>query len=176
MPTAIERPCPSEPVEASIPGTRRRKESRLIQVLARTPLSPKQQLVVVRVAERAFVLGVSPERIEKVCEMSDPREVIALSRQEGFDVELERQKSRFASEPPPAAPDGNGSDEELEPYRHEIERLKSLVGGWRASTAHRVAAPAPGEGASRESLNRDGGNGSKEPDARGSGRLRELEN
>lgn len=43
----------------------------LLEVVARTPVSPKQSVVVVRVARRFLLLGVSPDRLTTLCILDD---------------------------------------------------------------------------------------------------------
>jgi flagellar biogenesis protein FliO len=52
--------------------------SRAIEVLSRSPLSPKQQVVLLRVGRRLVVVGDTGGQMNALCEISDPDEVAAL--------------------------------------------------------------------------------------------------
>jgi flagellar biosynthetic protein FliO len=52
--------------------------SRAIEVLARTPISPKQKIVVVRVGRRILVVGEGGQTLTTLCEIADPDEVAVL--------------------------------------------------------------------------------------------------
>ncbi len=61
-----------------LPHQRLLTGSGAIEVVARTGLSSKQQLVLVKVGRRLVLLGVSAERINPLSEVVDPDEVAAL--------------------------------------------------------------------------------------------------
>ena len=50
----------------------------LLEVLARTPVGPKQSVVLLRVAGRVLVVGVGPESLNTLSEISDAAEVEKL--------------------------------------------------------------------------------------------------
>ena len=60
---------------------RRADGGRFVEVLSRTMITSKQQVILLRVGERALLLGVSPERFDKLIEFEEPQEIIALSGQ-----------------------------------------------------------------------------------------------
>ncbi|MEE8142635.1 MAG: flagellar biosynthetic protein FliO [Planctomycetota bacterium] len=107
-----------------MPGASSARSSQLIEVVARSSLTPKHQLLVVRVAERAMVIGISPEGITRVAEMNDPREVMQTSATPSFENQLAREKASYPL---------SQKREERSPalYGKEIDRLKSMVANWR---------------------------------------------
>jgi len=77
----------------------------LVQVVSRTVVGPRQSVVLLRVGKRAVLVGVSPDRMDRVCEIEDAEEVAALlaqapsSRTRGpFTTWLDREAQQFASE------------------------------------------------------------------------------
>ncbi len=52
--------------------------SRAVQVLSRSSLSPKQQVVLVRVGRRVLVVGDNGQQLSSLAEIADPDEVAAL--------------------------------------------------------------------------------------------------
>ena len=76
-----------------------------MRIVARAGLSQRQSLVLVQVGRRLVVVGVSPGRVERVCDISDPQEVAELTghRQAGrpndragFDKMLHRAEEEFS--------------------------------------------------------------------------------
>ena len=55
-----------------------RRATRAVEVLARAPISPKQQIMLIRVGRRVLVVGDSGVQMNSLCEVSDPDEVAAL--------------------------------------------------------------------------------------------------
>ena len=49
-----------------------------VEVVARTPVSPKQNLMLVKLGQRLILVGVSPERMEALATVEDPHEVALL--------------------------------------------------------------------------------------------------
>ena len=88
------------------------RPSSAIQVLSRNVISPKQQLLVVRVGRRLVVVGDSGQQMNTLCEITDPEEMSALLGQiqeekretmmNGFGSLFGRAGSDFekADEPP----------------------------------------------------------------------------
>jgi len=60
-----------------IPGARVRP-TQVVQVVARSPIAPRQQVVLLRVGKRVVVVGDSGTTLSTLCEISDPDEVAAL--------------------------------------------------------------------------------------------------
>ncbi len=83
-----------------------------LKVVARTGLSPKHSLALVRVGRRYVLVGMAGDHVSPVCEMTDPQEVAELTAQVG------------------KAPRGGRDFEEL--FLHEVsdhrkERQSTLV-------------------------------------------------
>jgi flagellar biogenesis protein FliO len=60
------------------PTAQSRGSNRAVEVLSRSPLSPKQQIMLIRVGRRLVVVGDSGAQMNPLCEISDPDEVAAL--------------------------------------------------------------------------------------------------
>lgn len=60
------------------PAAAGRGRSRAVEVLSRSPLSPKQQVMLLRVGQRLLVVGDSGSQMNALCEITDPDEVAAL--------------------------------------------------------------------------------------------------
>lgn len=71
----------------------RAPDNRVIQVVARTAISPKQGLALVRLGQRFVLVGTSAERMDTLTDVSDPAEVADLLMQLG--VESRRSKGQF---------------------------------------------------------------------------------
>lgn len=113
---------------------------RLVEVVARTALTPRHQLVVVRVSERVLVLGVSPDRIATLAELTDPRDAMRAGRGAAFSERLlhaENGGTDVADLADAADPYAEAAESTLEPYRREIERLKTMVGNWRLAASRK---------------------------------------
>ena len=55
-----------------------RSSSRAVEVLSRSVLAPKQQVMLLRVGRRLIVVGDSGSQMNSLCEIADPDEVAAL--------------------------------------------------------------------------------------------------
>jgi len=60
------------------PGAAGRGASRAIEVLSRSPLSPKQQVLLIRVGRRLVVVGDTGSQMNALCEITDPDEIASL--------------------------------------------------------------------------------------------------
>jgi flagellar biogenesis protein FliO len=74
----------------------------LVRVMSRTVLGPRQALVLIHVGQRVILVGVSPDRIDRVCEFADAEEVAALTLRAsadasrgGFSAWLDREAAQF---------------------------------------------------------------------------------
>jgi|CXWL01.1.fsa_nt_gi flagellar biogenesis protein FliO len=74
----------------------------LVRVMGRTVVGPRQSLVLLRVGQRVVLVGVSPDRIDRVCEIADAEEVTALAVQAStgqsrneFSAWLDREAAEF---------------------------------------------------------------------------------
>jgi flagellar biogenesis protein FliO len=96
------------------PSVAGRSPSRLVEVLARSMLTPKQHVVLIRVGRRLIVVGDSGTQMTTLCEIADPDEVASLVGQlrdekitaaSGFGSLFGRFSRRFdASEEPDNPP------------------------------------------------------------------------
>lgn len=111
--------------------------SGLLEVLARAPLAPKQSVVLVRVAGKVLVLGVGPETVTALSEVTAPEEVEKLLLREqaaptggAFRERLAASMrgspmGAFPAAPPEGGPMGGRSLE------GEIRSLERRVASWR---------------------------------------------
>jgi flagellar biosynthetic protein FliO len=56
----------------------------LLRVVGRTSLTPKHSLALVRMGRRFVLVGVSGDRLSRLCEVSDPEEVAELAARAGI--------------------------------------------------------------------------------------------
>lgn len=121
-----------------------------IRILARHYLSNKQSLCLVRIGQRLVLIGVTPEHISAVAEVSDPDEAALLTgqAQRGSTGSFTQALSRFAtgysqaeddaSEPPCATPSAAR-------LQSAGEGLRSLTDRVRHWTANSPARGQPGK-------------------------------
>jgi len=81
----------------------------VMKLVGRTGLTPKQSLALVQVGRRYVVVGVSPDRLDSLCEISDPEEVAELglrigSQRTGSADEFNALLAGEASDYPDASP------------------------------------------------------------------------
>jgi flagellar protein FliO/FliZ len=79
------------------------QDAGLVRVMGRTVVGPRQSLVLLRVGQRVVLVGVSPDRIDRVCEIADADEVASLTAQSSagsshgrFSSWLDREAAAFA--------------------------------------------------------------------------------
>ena len=65
------------------PGARTRPLPDAVEVLARTTVSARQQLLLVRLGRRLVLVGCGPEGMTTLSEVTEPEEVSALLAQKG---------------------------------------------------------------------------------------------
>jgi flagellar biosynthetic protein FliO len=80
-----------------------------MKLVGRTGLTPKQSLALVQVGRRYVVVGVSPDRLDSLCEICDPDEVAELglrigSQRTGAADEFNALLAGEASDYPDASP------------------------------------------------------------------------
>ena len=123
------------------PSTGGRHSSRAVEVIARSPLSPKQQIMLIRVGRRLIVVGDSGSQMNPLCELSDPDEVAALVGQlhddklapakKAFGAMFGRSRSRFDStdsaDPAQSLVDEAGDAEPVVTAREELSGLRERV-------------------------------------------------
>ena len=114
-----------------------RHTSRAVEVIAKSPLSPKQQVMLIRVGRRLIIVGDSGSQLNTLCELSDPDEVAALVGQlqdermppakKAFGAMFGRSRTKFESAPgDDAAPPLVDEPEEAEPVASAREELSGL--------------------------------------------------
>lgn len=99
-------------IKRYLPARRLLPGAGVIQVVARTALSPKQQIVLVRLGGRFILVGVSPERMNTLTCVDDPQQAALLmgelastrpgSISGGFAQSIDRESKeyeRFATDP-----------------------------------------------------------------------------
>ena len=76
-----------------------------VRVVGRTVLGPKQSAVLLHLGHRIVLVGVSPDRVDRVCEIDGAEEVAAILAQSGFALGqsrfstwLDRETAQFAAE------------------------------------------------------------------------------
>jgi flagellar biogenesis protein FliO len=60
------------------PSVAGKTPSRIVEVLGRSVLTPKQQVVLIRVGRRIIVVGDSGSQLNTLCEIADPDEIASL--------------------------------------------------------------------------------------------------
>ena len=65
------------------------RSTRAVQILARTPIAPRREILLLRVGRRVIVVGETGAGMNPLCEISDPDEVAALIGQ----IQAERTDS-----------------------------------------------------------------------------------
>ncbi len=122
----------------------------IVHVLARTSLSPRHTVFVVRIARhRVLVVGISGDRMTTLSEISDPAQIVEVdsqfrSRLDSFAApgagDEDRRESATAGAPEREGETARAVD--LEPYRREVEKLRTVIGGWR-NLMTRAYQPGP---------------------------------
>jgi flagellar biogenesis protein FliO len=105
-----------------------------LQVVSRLNISPKQQILLLRVGRRLVVVGNSGTQMNTLCDISDPEEAAILLGQttterqgsiaSSFNAVLGEEEKHFEEETPP-----NPEDAELATTREEINGLMEKVRG-----------------------------------------------
>lgn len=72
--------------------------SRVLEIVARTPLTTKSQAVLLKVGGRAILVGVTGERVSRLGEWSEPSEVVALARDGQFAQQLRDEEESYFAE------------------------------------------------------------------------------
>lgn len=117
-----------------LPGVRRLTGSRAAEVLARTHLSPRQSINIIKLGRRILVVGQTGEQLSPLGSITDPEEVselIGLCESAGggsatsrFRKVFQRMDSEFSAADAEAAA---GGDEELRRVRGELDSLTEKV-------------------------------------------------
>ncbi len=121
-------------VKKFMPSRRLWGGGNVLQIVARTPLSGKQHLVLLKLGRRLVLLGVTPERISTLSIVEDPEQValligeIASSHPHSLVSEFEKTFAGEAGayvEPEPESPDQAASGQ----VRGLLEKVRRLAGG-----------------------------------------------
>ncbi len=87
-------------------------DASVMKIVGRTGLTPKQSLALVQVGRRYVVVGVSPDRLDSLCEICDPEEVAELGLRIGsqrtesadeFNALLAGEASDYPDASPPVS-------------------------------------------------------------------------
>jgi len=125
-----------------LPGSHRLFQSKVVEVLGRTYLAPKQGLFIVKLAERILVLGVTGNSINVLSEISQPEEVAGIkelashsgpeSITAAFRSIFGRKREEFSGEV--------SADMQGETSRCEINKIKSMIFAWKGKYSGNAAA------------------------------------
>ncbi len=114
----------------------RAPDSGVLKVFGRAGLTPKHSLAAVQFGRRFVLVGISPDRVQALSEVSDPEEAAELAGRVGarwpagrddFDSLLTRETAAY--EPPAqeaAAVRGEATDRSSAPLRDLLRKLKAL--------------------------------------------------
>lgn len=93
------------------------QDAGLVRVMGRTVVGPRQSLVLFRVGQRVVLVGVSPDRIDRVCEITDADEVAALTARASqgqtrgdFSAWLDREAAEFVDSDKPGSRENAGNE------------------------------------------------------------------
>ena len=116
----------------------RAAESDVLRVVARTTLAPKQHLALIRVGRQFVLVGVSPDRVDRLCVIDEAEDVSDLAvrtngaagQQSRFDEELVREVSEYDREPVLESPEKHSLDlaapDRRSSLRALLDRLRTL--------------------------------------------------
>ena len=131
-------------VRKYFPGAVVSSNKNLIRVLGRGVVGPKHQIAVTQVGDRVLILGLTGDSMTALGEINDPKEKVKFTpADQTFAGHIRSEDSSYQQQSS-AVSAGDGSDPEsevgqgyrsshesrLEPYRREIDRLKSMFGFW----------------------------------------------
>lgn len=90
------------------------QDAGLVRVMGRTVVGPRQSLLLVSVGHRVVLVGVSPDRIDRVCEISDADEVAAMTAQGQprgqFSAWLDREAAAYVESDKTMANEAGAAD------------------------------------------------------------------
>ena len=118
-------------VSKMYPGVGASKGTKVVRVLSRSPIAPKQQVMLLQVGKRVIVIGDSAGQLSSLSEISDPDEVASLVGQLE-NVEVPVTGNRFSNLFNKAQDDF--TDKPLAPQREpepsqEIEEAQTEISG-----------------------------------------------
>ena len=136
----------------------------VVDVLARSSLSPRHNVFVLKVArQRVLIVGVSGDRMVTLSEISDPSDVLAFDgsfQKQLDDATSEGVKAASRSQDFPAVAgdvaggeSAPGGGDDLHPYRNEILRLKGMISGWKNVVGSGYSGASDDQAARREARN-----------------------
>ncbi|UCE60326.1 MAG: flagellar biosynthetic protein FliO [Phycisphaerales bacterium] len=126
-------------VRRFVPSTRA-ADNGIVRVVGRTPLTPKHHVALVQLGRRYVAVGVSGDRIERLCEIDDSEEVAELAARvgmrevrggNGFDELLFRETTEYRDPSDERAEDARKhldivTARNRGPLKDLIRRLKKL--------------------------------------------------
>ena len=107
----------------------------LMEVLGRTPVSPKQSVLLLRVAGRVLVVGLGPDSMTSLAQIDDPEEIEKMLLKtlpppaEGFRARLSGMLAPFRQTPPGSFGEGEGTSPDA--MEGEVRALERRVASWR---------------------------------------------
>ena len=115
----------------------RRMTGDVVEILGRNHLSPKQSLALVRIGRRLLLVGVTPERLNTLCEIDEPQEVAdllsraarRLNKGESFDEALSGAEAGFDRSAPRVSELTSGPSAQLQ---RATGQLQGLLGRLRS--------------------------------------------
>jgi flagellar biosynthetic protein FliO len=113
-----------------------------LKVISRVHLSPKQSVALVQVGPRLILIGVTPDRLTPLGEISDPQEVSDLRTRAGVGADsglrtrfeealaseaVQYEAAQQEAEPLPASEQTNGSPDNTPRVQETLGQLRTLV-------------------------------------------------
>ncbi|MEM7260798.1 MAG: flagellar biosynthetic protein FliO [Planctomycetota bacterium] len=123
-------------VRRAQPSARDREGNRVLEILGRISVSPKQQVTLVRVGSRVLCVGVSPDRLSCLSEITESAEVTRLLPREFDELLAAEGGDPQELEADPTLPEGVAR---VEPFRNELSRLRGMVSHWRSGQSRRTS-------------------------------------
>lgn len=116
-----------------IPARRLMSGSQVLRIVARTHVTPKQQLMLVKLGRRMVLLGVSPERINTLSTVDDPDQVASLLGEAASSQDHSSSQAFAESMREEAGAYADPSDEDATSatrgqVRGLLEKVRSLAG------------------------------------------------
>jgi flagellar biogenesis protein FliO len=120
-----------------VPGMATVKASKAVRVLSRSPISPRQQIMLLQVGRRVIVVGEQAGQMAALSEITDADEVAALVGQIENDVSITPKKpfaalfskSQDAYEPQPQPQHRSSFEPSIEKPDREIEDAHEEISG-----------------------------------------------
>ena len=118
---------------------RRRGDSRLLQVVGRTSLSPKHSVALIQLGRRFVMVGISGDKMSRLCEVFEPDEVAELAAQRadttgqgtgGFERLLLEEAAEYRGTSEKDAAETSsiplGQTRASDPLKNLLRRMKTL--------------------------------------------------